>query len=80
MIEEELRLVVDDIPGVIEYANLPPTIGAVISSAGGKAMATLGECQTIYSVEDVYLMLEVIAVDVHNRRMADDAAHRKERR
>jgi hypothetical protein len=39
--------------------------------------ATLNECQTVYSVEDVYLMLEVIAVDAHNRREADDFARRK---
>ena len=33
-------------------------------------MATLGELDTIYSVEDVYLMLEIIAVNNHNRRLA----------
>jgi hypothetical protein len=33
-------------------------------------IATLHECQTIYSVEDVYLMLEVISIDAHNQRAA----------
>jgi hypothetical protein len=39
--------------------------------------ATLQECQNVYSVEDVYLMLEVIHVDAHNRRMAEEQARRK---
>lgn len=34
-------------------------------------MATLIECETVYSVEDVYLMLEVIIIDAHNRAVAD---------
>lgn len=29
--------------------------------------ATLHECDTIYSVGDVYMMLEIVAVDAHNR-------------
>jgi hypothetical protein len=33
--------------------------------------ATLHECETVYSVEDVYLMLEVLMVDAHNRAVAD---------
>ena len=73
MIEDGLRLGLDDdIPGIVEYANLPRQIGALISA--GKA--TLNECATVYSVEDVYLMLEVVAVDAHNRRMAEDHAKR----
>ena len=51
-------------------------IAAVIS---GK-VATLHECETIYSVEDIYLMLEIMAVDAHNRRAAvEDAKRRQER-
>lgn len=74
MIEDELHLgLEDDIPGIIEYANIPRQIGALISS--GKA--TLEECSTVYSVEDVYLMLEVVAVDAHNRKMADEHAKRQ---
>jgi hypothetical protein len=65
----------DDIPGLVEYANLPPTIGAVVSAD----KATLHECETVYSVEDVYLMLEVISVDSHNRRAAEEWARRNEK-
>ena len=32
----------------------------------GRGMATLGEFQTIYSLEDCYDMLEIIAVDNFN--------------
>ncbi len=31
--------------------------------------ATLHELDTVYSVEDVYGMLEVLAVDAHNQRV-----------
>jgi hypothetical protein len=65
-IEDKTDLGFEDIPGLLEYANLPRTIGAVVSSQ----LATLHECQTIYSVEDVYLMLEVISIDAHNQRAA----------
>jgi len=53
---------------MLEYKNIPPTIGVIVSTGKG----TLHECDTVYSVEDVYLMLEVITVDAHNRRAADD--------
>ena len=32
--------------------------------------ATLHECNTVYSLEDVYSMLEIIMVDAHNRKVA----------
>lgn len=77
MIEEELRLGLDeDVPGLAEYANIPRTIGALISAD----KASLSECETIYSVEDVYLMLEVIAVDAHNRKTVDEWVRRKHER
>ena len=34
--------------------------------------ATLAELDTVYSTEDVYLMLEVLLVDAHNRRLTDE--------
>ena len=35
-------------------------------------LATLHECQTVYGVEDVYLLLEVAAVDAHNKRVVHE--------
>lgn len=32
-------------------------------------LATLHELSTIYGIEDVYDMLEISAVDAHNRRL-----------
>lgn len=32
-------------------------------------MATLYELQTVYSVEDVHLLLEIVVIDAHNRRL-----------
>jgi hypothetical protein len=74
VIEDELQASrnQEDIPGLVDYANIPRPIGVVISA--GKA--TIHECETIYSVEDIYLMLEVIAVDSHNRYMAEEWARR----
>lgn len=37
-------------------------------------MATLHELSTIYSVEDVYDMLEIQAIDAHNRNVLAIAA------
>ena len=48
-----------------EYANVPRTIGMVVSA--GKA--TLHELDTVYGLEDLCDMLEIIAVDIHNRRV-----------
>ena len=36
-------------------------------------MATLQELRTVYSLEDVYDMIEVANVDAHNRRLLDEA-------
>lgn len=63
----------DVVPGLLDYPNLPRSIGAVVSSD----KATLRECQEYYSIEDVYNMLEVIAIDAHNRRVMDEYARRK---
>jgi hypothetical protein len=78
VIEEQFGLSsFDDVPGLVDYANIPSVIAAVISSTSGAAMATLHECETIYSVEDVYLMLEVRAVDSHNRNAVDEWRNRR---
>ncbi len=46
---------------------MPTRIGVIVSS--GKA--TLAELDSVYSLEDAYLLLDVILVDAHNQRMAD---------
>ncbi len=45
--------------------NVPPRIGMIVSS--GKA--TLAELQTIYGVEDLYNLIEIMNVDAHNQRV-----------
>ncbi len=47
--------------------NVPAVIGAVISS--GKA--SLVELDTVLSVEDAYMLLEITAVDSYNRQLAN---------
>lgn len=43
--------------------------------------ATLHELDTVYSLEDVYDMIEIGAVDAHNRLMIDQHdARQRERR
>ena len=34
-------------------------------------LATLAELQTVYSLEDVYVLMEIFLVTRHNRRLAD---------
>lgn len=33
-------------------------------------MATLNELQTVYGIEDAYVMLEIIIVDAHNKHLS----------
>jgi hypothetical protein len=56
----------------LEYLNVPRTIASVVSS--GKA--TMRDCQEFYSVEDIYDIMEIIAVDTHNRRLIDKNANK----
>ena len=48
---------------MIGYVNVPRTLGRVMSAG----MARLHELDTVYGCEDLYDMLEVLAVDDHNR-------------
>jgi hypothetical protein len=47
--------------------NLSAVIGTLLS----KRMATLHELDTVYGVQDVYDMLEVITVDDYNNALAN---------
>lgn len=58
--------------GLADYVNVPAIIGAAVSS--GKA--TLHELDTVYSLEDVYDMLEISTIDAHNRRIMIDRANK----
>lgn len=53
-------------PGLIQYVNMPPLIGALVS--GG--LATLWELQSVYGIMDAYDLLEVQTVDAHNELRA----------
>jgi len=53
----------------LKYKNVPQSIGIVISSR----MANLHDLQSIYGMEDVYDMLEVLNVDSHNQEVANKA-------
>ena len=48
----------------VEYANVPPMVALVVSAR----LATLGELQSVYGAEDLYDLVEVVAVDAFNRR------------
>nr|WP_225816685.1 transcription elongation factor GreA [Photorhabdus antumapuensis] len=47
---------------MISYTNVPGTIATVISSG----RATLHELDTVYGVEDLWQLIEIIQVDNHN--------------
>jgi hypothetical protein len=40
-------------------------------------MATLVECQSVLGIEDVYDIIEVLAVDAHNRRVLAERSKRE---
>lgn len=47
------------------YPNVPALIGACVSSG----RATLRELDTVYGLQDLHDLLEIAAVDAHNRRL-----------
>jgi len=47
---------------IVEYQSTTQTIATVVSSR----LATLHELDTVYGVEDLWILLEVNAVDKHN--------------
>ena len=53
--------------GFAEYLNLSAVVGTLLS----KRMATLHELDTVYGVQDVYDMLEVITIDNYNQVLAN---------
>lgn len=51
-------------PGLIEYKNWPPVIGALVSSR----LVPVTELQAVLGVEDAYNLLELLTVDATNAR------------
>jgi hypothetical protein len=41
-------------------------------------MATLNELDTVYGVEDLYDMIEVLAVDAHNRMLVSRRSRKRQ--
>jgi len=62
----------DPDPGYVSTANVPATIAAAVSS--GKA--TLAELDSVYSLEMLFDLLEIIHVDAYNERLARKAAEK----
>lgn len=58
------------LPGLIEYVNVPRAIGMVVS----KRLATLHELDTVYSVRDMWTLIEIAIVDGHNDGVANKSS------
>lgn len=58
--------------GSVDPLNVPRPIAAAVSSK----LATLAELDTVYGSQDLWDLLEIHAVDVHNQRMAQKEAER----
>jgi len=65
-----------DLPGMLQYPNMTQVLAMVISH--GKA--TLHELDTVYGIEDAYLMLDIIKVDAQNRHTANKYFEREAKR
>ena len=50
----------------LSYVNVPRTIASLLSAK----VATLHELDTVYGMEDVFDMLEVLIIDSENARIA----------
>lgn len=60
----------------IDFFNVDHLVGTVI--AHGKA--TLNELQTVYTIEDLHNLYEIIAVTKYNEFLAIDNANKKAKR
>ena len=55
------------------YVNVPPIIGAVVNSR----LATLHELETVYGLEDLCNLYEIIIIKVANEQKAYENAQKK---
>lgn len=53
---------------MIGYLNISHSIGTVVSSR----LATLHELETVYGMDDLHDFIEILAVDSHNQRIANE--------
>jgi hypothetical protein len=51
--------------GLVNYANICGILGTLISNK----LATLNELQTVYGLEDAYLLYEILSVNSYNERI-----------
>lgn len=58
------------ITGLLKYPNIAQGIGLVVS----ERLATLHELQTVYSIEDLFSLIEILAVDSANEARIRKAA------
>jgi len=59
------------------YVNVPPIIGSVINSR----LATLHELETVYSLEDLYNLYEILIIKTANeQKMIEKARERRGRK
>lgn len=58
-----------EIAGLTDYVNVPKTIATVVSSK----LATLYELDSVYGVEDMWRLLEIITVDNYNKMVINKA-------
>ena len=58
------------------FVNVPPMIGSVVNSK----LATLHELETVYGLEDLYNLYEIILIKTANEQKALKKAREKRRR
>ena len=56
-----------DIGGLIDTVNVAPKVARILLSE--RPRVTLHELQTVYSLEDLYDLIEIAEVDGYNRRL-----------
>ena len=58
------------------YVNVPPMIGSVVNSK----LATLHELETVYGLEDLYNLYEIILIKTANEQASWRKAREKHKR
>ena len=67
---------IDTDDSLTSYVNVPPMIASVVNSR----LATLYELQTVYGLEDLFDLLEVIIINIANQQKRQKMMQEKRKR
>lgn len=69
-----VKIETDD--SLTSYVNVPPMIASVVNSR----LATLHELETVYGLEDLFDLLEIIIINIANQQKKNKMAQERRKR